>query len=238
MEQVLDIKNIKKHFEGIKAVDGVNLSLSKGTIVGIFGENGAGKTTLFNLISGVEKIDEGEVYLMGHRVTHKDVLQRSRMGLGRLFQYPRVFDGLTLYDNLMAASKHQTGHHVINYLLKLKKIKTEEKQNFENAIAILTDFSLNEKKDQKASSLSVGERKLLSLGCLLMNGAGVILLDEPYAGINPRMIEHLNRKISDLKSRGFSFLIIEHNRSMMQKITDVCFELKNGVLIQSSTIYE
>ena len=117
MDSMLTLHKISKNFSGITAVDQVSITISQKSIVGLYGDNGAGKTTLFNLISGFEKPDEGTILFMGHNITNKSVLSRAKMGMGRLFQNPRVFAEMKVVDNLMAASKHTTGHNIFNYNL-------------------------------------------------------------------------------------------------------------------------
>ena len=233
MEEILNIQNLSKHFEGIKAADNINLSLQPYTITGIYGDNGAGKTTLFNLISGFEKPDSGLIMLNGIDITEKSVLLRAQMGMGRLFQNPRIFSEVTVFENLLAASKHSTGHHLFNYLLKYNIIKEEDGLNRQKAIDILEQFSLSSKAGLKAYELSVGERKLLSLGCLLMNSAKFILLDELSSGLNSGMIVRLNQILLDLSISGVTFLMIEHDRELMEKICKTTCKMYNGKLTKA-----
>lgn len=232
MEEILTIQNISKHFQGIKAVDDVSLSLKQGTITGIYGDNGAGKTTLFNLISGFELPDSGNILLKGKYITHKSVLQRSQMGMGRLFQNPRIFSEVTVLDNLLAASKHTSGHHLMNYIFKNQIIREEEIANLQKANEILEQFSLSSKSNQKAYELSVGERKLLSLGCLLMNDTSFILLDELASGLDGIMIERMNDVINQLNKSGVTFLMIEHDNEVIKKLCTKTYEMQNGKLIE------
>ena len=227
MIESLQIQNISKHFDGIKAVDGVSFTLNQAFSVGIYGDNGAGKTTLFNLISGFEFPDTGNVILNGKDITRENVLNRAKMGMGRLFQNPRVFNEVTVLDNLLAASKNDTAHHLINYLVKRERIRTEDKANMDKAYKILDDFSLSTKAQQKAYELSIGEKKLLSLGCLIMNDAKLILLDEPFTGINPNMIDKIIHILQDMKRTGHTFIVIEHNYERMMSFIDQVYKMFN-----------
>lgn len=232
MNKLLCIQNLSKHFEGIQAVDRVSITVNQATCIGLYGENGAGKTTLFNLISGFELSDNGKIILQGKDITQKSVLYRAQMGMGRLFQNPRVFNEITVFDNLLAASKNDTAHHLINYLLKIDSIKAEDKVNRDKAFKILADLSLGKKAQMKAHELSIGEKKLLSLGSLIMNDAKLILLDEPFSGINPNMIEKIIRVLTDLKQNGHTFILIEHNHEIMMSFIDNAYEMINGKLIE------
>ena len=228
MDSILEIQSLSKHFAGITAVDNVTLTIASQSIIGIYGDNGAGKTTLFNLISGFEKPDTGTITLQEKNITHKSVLSRAQMGMGRLFQNPRVFTEMTVTDNLMAASKHTTGHHILNYITKRNVIRQEENANREKAMGILQQFSLDTKANLKAYELSVGERKLLSLGCLLMNDSKFILLDELSSGLNSVMIDRLHETIIGLNKSGITFVMIEHDLPLISSLCNEKYEISNG----------
>lgn len=238
METILDIQNLNKHFGGIKVAENLNLSLLKSSITGISGDNGVGKTTLFNMISGFEKSDSGSIHFKGQNISNKSVIQRAQLGMGRLFQTPRIFSEVTVLDNLMASSKYTTGHSLFKYLFKKRIIDDEERANIEKATEILNYFSLLEKSRLKAYELSVGEKKLLSLGSLLMNGANFILLDELTSGINYKMKDRLNAILSGLHSfLNFSYidgfptiLMIEHDLDILNDICKQNYKLEDGKL--------
>ncbi len=231
MNTLLSIENLNKHFDGVVAVDNLSLSVVQGTITGIFGENGAGKSTLFNLISGFEKPDTGIVLFKGEDITHKSVLFRAQKGMGRLFQAPRIFFDVSVYENLIAAAKNSTGHHFYNYIIKRSIVKKEAMQDAQRANDILKQINLADKAYLKAYELSVGERKLLSLGCLLMNEAQLMLLDEPFAGLNEKMIEQLKNTLLSIKQQGTTLLVIEHNMKAMGSICEYIIEMKQGKII-------
>ena len=229
-EIILNIQTLCKHYEGIVAVDGVNLSIRPGTITGVYGDNGAGKTTLFNLISGFEKPDKGNVQFYGKDITHKSVVARARLGMGRLFQTARVFNDVTVLDNLLAAGNNQQAKYLHNYILKPRTIKQNVLRDTEKAYNILSQFNLKEKASLKAYELSVGERKLLSLGCLLMNDTKLLLLDEPFAGVNEKLIEKIKDVLFLLKSNRLTLLLIEHNKEQLFQISDTVYKMTQGKL--------
>ena len=236
MEAILNIQNLYKHFEGIVAVDHVNLSILPGTITGIYGDNGAGKTTLFNLISGIEKSDNGRIIFDGNDITNTSVIKRAKLGMGRLFQTPRVFSDVTVLDNLLAAGNNHEAKYLHNYLLKYSTIKKNKIQDTEKAQNILEQFRLTQKSILKAYELSVGEKKLLSLGCLLMNGAKFLLLDEPLAGINENMIALIKDILITLKSKGITLLMIEHDKARLFEMAETVYEMKHGNLTNLTQI--
>lgn len=236
MEAILNIQNLYKHYDGIVAVDNVSLSIMPGTITGIFGDNGAGKTTLFNLLSGFEKPDSGSVYFDGKDITKKSVIYRARHGIGRLFQIPRIFADLTVLDNLIAAGNNHEAKYLHNYLLKPTTIKKNKINDSEKAINILGQFHLSQKASFKAYELSVGEKKLLSLGCLLMSNKKLILLDELTSGINSKMIDELSAVLvalhSFLRYQTFpAIIMIEHNNKILNDICQKVYKIENGKLL-------
>jgi len=233
MEAILNINDLYKHYEGIVAVDNVNLSIMPGTITGIFGDNGAGKTTLFNLISGFEKTDKGHVIYERKDITQKSVIYRARHGIGRLFQIPRIFADVTVLDNLMAAGNKHEAKYLQNYLLKHSAIKKNKIADIEKAKNILEQFHLTAKAGLKAYELSVGEKRLLSLGSLLMNEAKLLLLDEPFAGINEIAAQQIKYILTSLKSSGTTFLMIEHDKAKLFELADSVYEMKQGKLLNT-----
>lgn len=230
MEAILNIQDLYKHYEGIVAVDNVNISILPGTIIGIFGDNGAGKTTLFNLLSGFEKPDSGSVYFDGKDITNKSVIYRASHGMGRLFQIPRIFGDVTVLDNLLAAGNNHEAKYLHNYLLKHSTIRKNNIADIEKAKNILKQLYLTNKAGLKAFELSVGEKRLLSLGSLLMNGAKLLLLDEPYAGINEKAAQQITGILIALKNDGTTFVMIEHNKSKLFELADCVYEMKQGKL--------
>lgn len=237
MEAILNIQNLYKHYEGIVAVDNVNFSILQGTITGIFGDNGAGKTTLFNLLSGFEKPDNGSVVFKGKNVTNKSVIYRARHGMGRLFQIPRFFADVTVLDNLLAAGNNHEAKYLHNYLLKHSAINKNKIADIEKAKNILEQFHLTEKAGLKAYELSVGEKRLLSLGSLLMNEAKLLLLDEPFAGINEVAAQQIKSILISLKTSGTTFLMIEHDKSKLFELADSVYEMKQGELLNTTNTY-
>ena len=232
MDTILNIQHLSKHFDGIVAVDNMSIAIPAGTITGIFGDNGAGKSTLFNLLSGFEKPDSGKIYFQNKDITHKSVLQRAKIGMGRLFQIPRIFSDISVFDNLLAASKNQKGNHLFNYIFHHNTIKKETEDDRIRANKILEQLWLSKKSTLKAYELSIGEKKLLSLGSLLMNDARFLLLDEPFAGIHENLIALIKEMLIKIKQQGVTLLIIEHNKTVIEEIADNCFEMKQGKIIE------
>lgn len=240
MEAVLKIEKLNKRFGGIVIADELSLQLEAGSVTGIYGDNGSGKSTLFNLISGFEHPDSGSIDFEGKNITSKSVLQRSRMGMGRLFQSPRLFASLTVMDNLLASGQNKVGHKPFNYFIIPRSIRKEEEAKLNKARQILEAFSLGEKAGNKAFELSVGEKKLLSLGSLLMNESSLILLDELSSGLNNVTIEKLitifktvsNPQESTFLNFSPTIVMIEHNSNVLGNLCGKILKLENGKLTE------
>jgi ABC-type branched-subunit amino acid transport system ATPase component len=194
---------ISKAFGGVRALDDCTLTVPAGSISGLIGPNGSGKTTLFNIVTGYERPDAGEVYLDGRRITSASAQRVFGLGLGRTFQLTRIFPRLTLLENmLVAAGGHAAGRRRAHELLEFTGI--------DRYIGAL------------AGTLSYGQRKLLELATVLAAGPAVVLLDEPAGGVNPTLIQQLADRIRELNAQGTTFLIVEHN---MEFVMGLCHQV-------------
>ncbi len=232
MESMLSVKDIKKSFDGIRALNGVSFDVSKGKITGLIGPNGAGKTTLFNTITGFYSPDHGSIKFEGNEITGKKPYEITRKGLSRTFQITRSLNKMKVMENLMLAPKEQSGESVIWSLLKPWKVREEEQKSKEKAHDILEFFDLKEKKDDYAGSLSGGQKKLLELARALMTDPKMVLLDEAFAGVNPTLSNKLIDYIEHLRDdHDISFLLIEHDIPLVMKVCDRIIVMANGEVI-------
>ena len=218
---MLKIKNLSKSFGEIKAVNNCNFHIKEGSITGLIGPNGAGKTTIFNLITGLHRPDEGKVYFNDKDITKLASHKIAKLGLMRTFQLVRLFPKLTVLENIMLARK-SFGEELHQALFNPIKIARREKINYEKAMEYLSEVGLEEKAEELAENLSYGQQKLLELAKVLAVEPELILLDEPTAGVNPVMREHLKGVIRKLNTNGKTLLIIEHD---MKFIMDLCSEV-------------
>jgi ABC-type branched-subunit amino acid transport system ATPase component len=226
---MLRLKNISKHFDGVAAVDDVSLTVVSQEIVCITGGNGAGKTTLFNLITGFERVDKGTIFFKDKDITNVVPNSRAQQGIARLFQTPRIFQHLSVMENILAAAANQPGEKNRNYLtLKFKKILDAEMQNKNKASELLNFCNLSQYQNEFASNLSFGEKKLLGLCMLLMNNAELLLLDEIYSGLNDLMISKINMLLIELASQGKTFIIIEHRVKEIENICNRILTMEQG----------
>jgi ABC-type branched-subunit amino acid transport system ATPase component len=228
---ILELKNLYKSFDGVKAVDDVSLSIHKGAVASIIGQNGAGKTTLLNLIDGFVRQDTGTVCYKGTTVDSLSPSGRARLGIGRLWQDGRLFKNMSVLENLLVASKNQPGEGILNCLLRYKRVSTAERTNLESVEKILSLTRLEPKRNALAMDLSYGQQKLLAIGRLLMNEAEFLLLDEPTTSLDPVMIDELLTFIKGLAADGRTILMIEHNVPKAVSISDKVFIMNKGRIV-------
>ena len=230
---MLELKGISKAFGGLRAVDDVSLSITRGAITGLIGPNGAGKTTLFNTIAGAYAPTRGTIHFEGQPIGGRAPHQIYRMGMARTFQIPRPFGALSVLENVMLAPLGQLGEQFWNNLFRPGRIRAQERANREKAVEVLDFLNLTHLADEPARNLSGGQLKLLELGRALMSDPRLILLDEPGAGVNPTLLGQITERIVELNRRGISFLIIEHNMDMVMNLCRPIVVMASGrVLMQ------
>lgn len=232
MKQVLQIQHVSKSFNGLNVLRDVTFEIQKGTVNSLFGSNGSGKTTLFNIITGYLKADSGQIKFKEFSLHDKESKDIARYGLGKIWQTPRVFDNLTVGENLVLAVPDHPGEKLLHYLFAIKKIISEEDKRREKAASIAETISLTEKLNEPAGSLSLGQKKLLSIGMVMMNNASLFLLDEPFSGVNSEMIVRISNVLNKLKEQGKTVLMIEHNHKKAGAISDQVFLLQNGIIMK------
>jgi branched-chain amino acid transport system permease protein len=212
---ILSVSNVSRHFEGLAAVDGASFEVRPGTITGLIGPNGAGKSTMINLISGAEHLNSGTITFEGQRISGLPPEAIARRGLLRTYQTPRLFAGMTVWENLLVAGADANVETVGEALLPQEARHVAEKENAGRAEGVLAYLELTAKRDTLAGALSGGQRKLVSLGRLLMQSPRMMLLDEPAAGVNPRLARDLFERIAELNRQGMTFLIVEHEMELI-----------------------
>jgi neutral amino acid transport system ATP-binding protein len=210
----LEAHGISKAFGGIRALDECSISVERGSITGLIGPNGSGKTTLFNVMTGYERVDSGQVSFAGRPITNAPPDRVFRLGIARTFQLTRVFPRLTVLENMHVAAQRND----------LKGLLSRWSSTHEQARALeLLDFvGLTSLKNLPAGNLSYGQKKLLEFAYVLIAEPQVILLDEPAGGINPTMINYLSERIRTLNQRGVTFLVVEHN---MEFVMGLCHKV-------------
>lgn len=217
---MLRVSDLKKRYGKKIVVDGVNLELKKGEIVGLLGPNGAGKTTTFHMITGMIQPNKGRISLGEEDITDLPMYKRARKGIGYLAQEPSIFSKLTVEDNL----------RLVLEMTSLPKTVQEEKLE-----KILEDLSITAIRKSKGYNLSGGERRRVEISRALVIDPDFILLDEPFAGIDPIAVEDIQGIIHSLKKRGIGVLITDHNVRDTLSVTDRAYLLYDGSILMSGT---
>lgn len=230
MNTILEIKNVTKRFDGIKAVDALSLTIEKENVTSLIGPNGAGKTTLFNIITAFTSPDNGSIYYKDIDITNLMPYEVVRIGIVRSFQDLRLFLKMSVIDNVLVAIQNQYGENFIEAAFRFKKTYVKKK-NMEKAIEFLDFVGLSDKANSFAEDLSYGEQKLLSIARLLAIEAELFLLDEPVAGLHSEEIVMLLQKIKQLVRQGKTILLVEHNMEAVMGISDKIIVLDEGRVI-------
>jgi len=225
--KLLEVSNICKSFGGIRALDACSIDVEKGSITGLIGPNGSGKTTLFNVMTGYEIIDQGEILFEGGSITNATPDKVFRLGVARTFQLTRIFSRLTVLENMHVASQREG----VKALLSRWSSSHEQRR----ALELLDFVGIAHLKDLPAGNLSYGQKKLLEFAYILIADPQVILLDEPAGGVNPTMINQLAERIRRLNKSGVTFLVVEHNMEFVMGLCDRVMVLHRGMKIADGT---
>lgn len=235
------MSKVSKAFNGVHAVTDATMSIERGSISSIIGPNGAGKTTLFNLISGANKSDSGTIIFNGTHIEAKHSHQIARLGLIRTFQGAKVIKRLSVLENIVLAGQDNPGDNLSNFIFVTKR-KNYEKVACAKAEQMLEMIGLTSLAGEYAGILSGGQRKLLDLARAMMADPKLLLLDEPFAGVNPALVERLLEILKVLKKeRDLTLLLVEHDLETVMNISDKVFVMAQGTVIASglpATIYE
>lgn len=216
---LLEIRNLKKYFSGLAAVNDVGFSVNDGEIVGLIGPNGAGKTTLFNLISGFHPPDQGEVIFAGEDITALRADQVARKGVGRTFQASTLFMQSTVFSNVFSAFHRQYRQPGWKAFLHTPKVNREEQAIKKGAMDILEFMGLATLGGELATNLPHGHQRALGICIALATEPRLLLLDEPLTGMNPSETMEIVRKIRQIQEKGITILLVEHN---MRAVMDLC----------------
>ena len=232
IQKGLEITEVIKDFDGLRAVNGATFKVNTGTITGLIGPNGAGKTTLFNLITGFVPCTAGEIVFNGERIDGLPAHLIAREGIARTFQIPRELPRMTVLENLMVVPSGQTGENLLKAWLLPWAVSRQEKEVQGKALEILKYTNLFDLRDEYAGNLSTGQKKLLEFSRALMSEPQLVLLDEPAAGVNPSLMnelaDHIVRAVNDL---GVTFLVIEHDMNLVMRLCDPIIVMSDGATI-------
>jgi len=226
---VLEVEDVTKAFDGVRAVNRCNLSVRRGTITGLIGPNGAGKTTLFNLITGFLRPSGGRILFQSERIDGLPPHRIFHRGVVRTFQIPRELKTMTVLENLMLVPPGQVGEQIWNPWLFAFRVSRQERRIYEKALEVLEFVDLIHLRDEYAANLSGGQKKLLELARTLMCDPQMILLDEPGAGVNRVLMRKLVENIEVLRREaGITFFVIEHDMDLVTRLCNPVIVMSQG----------
>jgi ABC-type branched-subunit amino acid transport system ATPase component len=227
---ILQVTDIKKSYGGIQALAGCTMAFEEGAINGLIGPNGSGKTTLFNVISGYEVPDEGQVTLRGKDITKAKPDRVFEQGLGRTFQITRIFSRLTVIENVHVAAQRK------GFVSQLRSWNSAAER--ERAMEVLDFVGLTPLAEEPAGGLSYGQQKLLEFAFIMVARPSVMLLDEPAGGVNPTLLRGLADRIRALNKEGVTFVIVEHDMEFVMGLCDRVLVMHQGCALTAGAPQE
>ena len=219
MSAILEVSDLRKAYAGVHALDGVSFAVEAGSITGLIGPNGSGKSTAIDCISGFQKLDGGKVVLAGQDITGRVAHHIARTGLMRTFQTVRIYERLSLRDNLAIANQQFDAANWLDELLRTRRYRDAVEAAEKRARQLVELIGLQRYWEIETGILSYGQKKLVALAAALMPHPKVVVLDEPVAGVNPSRIREIEVALGQLNDAGETFLIVEHN---VEFITNLC----------------
>ena len=217
---ILNAKNISKSFGGRVVLRKIDIHVNKGEMLGLLGSNGAGKSTFMNIVLGLLKADFGDIFLGNTKLTTLAIHQRSKLGIAYLPQQTSIFRGLTVYENLLGIAQI------------VKKNSADQNDIVEKLMA---EFSITHLRDIKATALSGGERRRTEIARCLISNPKVLLLDEPFAGVDLLSIHDIKSLLLKLQARGCAVLVTDHNASQLLSVVDRAYVIANGTIVANGT---
>ncbi|NUR78792.1 MAG: ABC transporter ATP-binding protein [Thermoleophilia bacterium] len=229
MTPLLEVEGLTKSFGGLRALDGATLAVAEGEIAGLIGPNGSGKTTLFNVVTGYERADAGDVRLRGRSISSAGPDRIFALGIGRTFQLTRIFARLSVLENMLVATQRHEGW--ARSVFRAAGSPAERKQ----ALELLEFVGIAKLASLPAGNLSYGQRKLLELAYVLVADPDVILLDEPAGGVNPSLLHHIADRIRAVNAAGKTLLIVEHDMEFVMYLCGRIMVLHQGRVLTTGT---
>lgn len=234
-EPILEVKNLRKEFGGLVAVNDVSFKVEPGQIRAIIGPNGAGKTTLYNLISKFLVPTAGEVIYKQKRIDTLPPHKIAGLGISRTFQNVQIMNNMTVLENVMIGYHSKLKHGILSSAFRLGRFKREERETHQVAKEKLSFVGLETKADRLASDLSFGEQRLVEFARALASDPQLLMLDEPASGLNTREIERIIELIHKIRDQGVTIMLIEHDMQVVMSISDMVTVLNYGQKIAEGT---
>lgn len=233
---MLTLTKVSRNFGGLRSLADVDLVAEAGLVTGLIGPNGAGKTTMINCISGLDHPTSGTINFNGHSIERTPPHRITEYGLARTYQNIRLFEEMTVLDNLIVAQHSAGKATLLDSLLQLPAFRAENKIHRDIAQGLLERFDLMRFKDTTAGNLPYGDQRRLEMARALATHPAMILLDEPTAGMNPRETHALGEQILRMKADGLTLLVVEHDMSLIAQVCDVIYVLNFGQIIAHGTV--
>ena len=235
-DPVLEMQNVEKHFGGVHAIDNFSVKIEQGQIHGLIGPNGAGKTTIFNNITGIYAPDAGKILFRGYDITGSSPHRVAQLGIGRTFQNIRLFSNLSVMDNVIIASGNDATYNLAEAIFHNKNYRRREKHLQDKAMHLLEIVGLQDKADERASSLPYGHQRKLEIARAMALEPKLLLLDEPAAGMNADESMELVEFVREIRSRfKITILMIEHHMDVVSNLCDYCTVLNFGKTLAVGT---
>jgi ABC-type branched-subunit amino acid transport system ATPase component len=235
-DAAIAVEGLRRSFGGVPAVDGISFTVKRGEIVGLIGPNGSGKSTAVNMVSGSLSCDGGTVRVGNHDVTNRKAHQVARLGLTRTFQIPRVWGKLTVAENLLVAGTDRADETAYRALARRRGLRARQRKIEARLFETLDALNLNSLANEQAETLSGGQKRLLEFGRIMMSGATMLVLDEPFAGVNPVMTRTLQDVIERFRADGCAVLLIEHNLQAVEESCDRVMVMAVGRIIAEGSL--
>jgi ABC-type branched-subunit amino acid transport system ATPase component len=237
-DHVLEIKSVSKSFGGVRAVHDVSFKIARGEITGLIGPNGAGKSTLLSLIAGTDRPDTGSI-LYGHEnIAGARPHHIAELGLIRTFQISSEFGHMSVLENMLIGAKEQLGAGLTGAIRGKHYWARNEAQLVQRSRGLLDRFGIRHAENQYASTLSGGQKRLLEIARALMAEPAVLLLDEPFAGINPTLARSVEEHLILLRDEGLTMLMVEHELGAVDRCTNSVVVMANGALLATGSMAE
>jgi branched-chain amino acid transport system ATP-binding protein len=234
-DTILEVKELRKEFGGLVAVDNVTFEVEIGQIRAIIGPNGAGKTTLYNLISKFYDPTSGEILFRQHRIDQLPPHRISRLGINRTFQNIQVMNNMSVLENVMVGYHSKMKHSIFGSAFRIGRFKAEEREALQKSMEKLSFVKLDQKANRLASDLSFGEQRMLEFARALVSEPSLLMLDEPASGLNAREIENMIDLIYKIREQGVTIMLIEHDMDLVMNISDKVTVLNFGQKIAEGT---
>jgi branched-chain amino acid transport system ATP-binding protein/branched-chain amino acid transport system permease protein len=233
---LLSARDVHRHFEGLRAVDGVSIDVLPGRLTGLIGPNGAGKSTFLAVLAGTLPASSGSIAFDGQDVTRLPAFRRARRGMVRTFQLSSEFGQLTVLENLLATAPGNRGDSLLGALLGRRHWGADEDRQVAEARELLDRFRMRHMENEYAGTLSGGQKRLVEIMRALMLRPRLLLLDEPMAGVHPTVVHEIARYLEDLRDGGLTILMVEHQLGMVERLCDPVIVMAEGTVIGQGSL--